>query len=348
MDYKISMIVPVYNARDSLDSAINSVINQSIGFENIELILVDDNSNDGSKEIIQEYADKYDNIVGVFLSENSGLPGKPRSTGIKYASAHYLMFLDADDEYVPNACEIYYNTIVREKSDFVMSSHFWNLDGMRMGVNIRHDCEDESDVLNFTPLLNEKNFIRLSYNHVAPWGKIYNKKVILENDIVFPEDILAEDTYFYFKTLINSKKVTYLPNFQLYIYNVIENQDSVIHTHDLHKFNLFLNGLIKVMDLLKDIQYSKERILISNIGSLLLMFSNLSRKDKKEAVLKIYEFEKSLNQQVIFDRPELVLLNGLILKKHFSLSIFVSDVYSMLYNNKTIKRGYRRFTHKKI
>ncbi len=348
MDYKISIVVPVYNARDSLDSAINSIIKQSIGFENLELILVDDKSDDGSQEIIQKYVNKYENVVGVFLSENSGLPGKPRSTGIKYASAPYLMFLDSDDEYVPNACEIYYDTIVREKSDFVMSSHFWNLDGVMMGVNIRHDCEDESDVLNFTPLLNEKNFIRLSYNHVAPWGKIYNKKIILENDINFPEDTLAEDTYFYFKTLINSKRVTYLPNFQLYVYNVIESQDSVIHTHDLHKFNLFLNGLIKVRDLLKDISYSKERILISNIGSLLLMFSNLSRNDKNEAVLKIYDFEKSLNQQVVFDRPELVFLNSLILKKHFTLAIIVSEIYSRLYNNKTIKNGYRRFTHKKI
>lgn len=56
--YKISMIIPVYNAEKYLKRTINSIINQSIGFENIELILVDDNSQDNSKSIIEEYVAK--------------------------------------------------------------------------------------------------------------------------------------------------------------------------------------------------------------------------------------------------------------------------------------------------
>ena len=54
--YKVSIIIPVYNAEDTLKNAVDSVVNQTIGFENIELILVDDNSSDGSKEIINDYA----------------------------------------------------------------------------------------------------------------------------------------------------------------------------------------------------------------------------------------------------------------------------------------------------
>lgn len=346
MDYKISMIVPVYNAQESLDSAINSIINQTIGFENIELILVDDNSNDKSQEIIRKYANEHDNIIGVFLSENSGLPGKPRSTGIKYAKAQYLMFLDADDEYLPNACEKLYDTIISENSDFVMCAHFWNLDGEKMKVNILHNCEDNSDIININPLLNQMNFIRLSYNHVAPWGKIFNKELIVENDISFPEDTLAEDTYFYFKALINSKKVTLLPNDKLYIYNVFESQNSVIHDHNLKKFNYFFEGFKNVMDLLKDVPFTKERILFSNMSAILLIFSNLSRKDKKENISKIYDFEISLDQEVNFQKKELDFLNNLILKRHFTLAIIVSDLYSLLYNNKKIKKFYRKFNHR--
>ncbi|RPF51738.1 glycosyltransferase involved in cell wall biosynthesis [Methanobrevibacter gottschalkii DSM 11977] len=346
MDFKISVIAPVYNAVDSLEIAINSIINQTIGFKNIELILVDDKSNDGSQDIIKKYADKYENVIGIFLKENSGLPGKPRSLGIKYASAPYLMFLDADDEYLPNAFELLYNTIVNEKSDFVMGSHFWNMNGERMKINILHDCNDKSDVININPFLNQRNFILLSYNHVAPWGKIFNKELILKNNISFPEDTLAEDTYFYFKTLINSKKVTLLPNDSLYMYNVFENKDSVIHTHNLSKFNYFLKGFANVMELIKDIPFSKERILISNMGSLLLIFSNLSMKEKKEAVPKIYYFEKSLDEEVVLKRKELILLNKLILKKHFYLAIIISDIYSILYNNEKIKNLYRKWGHK--
>ena len=64
--YKVSLIIPVYNAELSLKNTIKSVMNQTLGFENIELILVDDNSNDDSKQIISELARKYSNIKPIF------------------------------------------------------------------------------------------------------------------------------------------------------------------------------------------------------------------------------------------------------------------------------------------
>ena len=70
MNPKISVIVPTYNAESYLMNAVNSVINQSFGFENIELILIDDCSSDNSREIIEEYSKKYDNIKPIFLEKN--------------------------------------------------------------------------------------------------------------------------------------------------------------------------------------------------------------------------------------------------------------------------------------
>ena len=64
--YKVSLIIPVYNAELSLKNTIKSVMNQTLGFENIELILVDDNSNDDSKQIISELVRKYSNIKPIF------------------------------------------------------------------------------------------------------------------------------------------------------------------------------------------------------------------------------------------------------------------------------------------
>ena len=65
MTYKISVIIPCYNAESTLKRCIDSVINQSFGFENIELILYDDASTDSTPEIIKEYAEKYNNIVPI-------------------------------------------------------------------------------------------------------------------------------------------------------------------------------------------------------------------------------------------------------------------------------------------
>lgn len=344
MEYKVSVIIPVYNAEKHLKTAIESVINQTIGFENVELIIVNDNSSDGSKEIIDDYVTKYDNIVPIHLPTNSGGPGKPRNIGIENATSPYLIFLDNDDEYLPHAFELYYNTITKEKSDFVMGAHFWNMDGENLKVNILHECDDKSDVININPLLNEENFSRISYYHVSPWGKIFNKKTIIDNNIRFLEDSLAEEAYFYYNTLIHSKKVTLLPNDELYIYYIYEDTDSksTIHSHNLKTFNKFLKGAYKVTSLFDQIPYSKKNIIRSLLNNLLTIFTNLSLEDKKENIEKLYEFEKSFNENPVLIR-ELTILNNQIMKKHYTSAIFLSEFYSLFYNSILIRKLYRKF-----
>jgi len=343
MEYKISVIIPVFNAEKYLKTAIESVINQTFGFENIELIIVNDCSTDNTKEIIEEYFEKYDNIVGIHLAKNSGYPGKPRNVGIKQASAPYLIFLDADDQYVDNAFELYYKTIVQEKSDFVMGSHYWNMDGDMMKMNILHECDDASNIININPMLNEENFSRTTYYHVSPWGKIFNKKLIIDNDIEFLEDSLSEDAYFYYKILLNSKKITLLPNDELYIYNVYDTNESTIHTHTLKSFNDFLNGFYEVINLFSNVTFSKVHPYNSSFQSLLLMFSNLNRDEKKECINKLFELQILIKDDLDIQLKELKFISLLISKKYFKLAILVSDGYSFLYNNSFIRKIYRKF-----
>ena len=156
---------------------------------------------------------------------------------------------------------------------------------------------------------------------------------------------MCEDTYFYFKALINSRKVTILPKNYLYVYNTFENKKTAIHGHDLKKFNNFLKGMNYTKELLKDLNLSMNVFLAENISSLLLIFSNLSKNDKKEVVMKIYDFERDLNIEI--PRKEIALLNSFILKKQFRVAIFISDCYSFMYNNKIIKNIYRKFNNSK-
>lgn len=341
--FKISVIIPVYNAENEISFAIDSIINQSIGFDNIELIIVDDASTDSTKSIINQYQNKYENIKLIELENNSGLPGKPRSLGIDNVTSEYIIFLDSDDTYQNDAFEILYNTITNENSDFVISSHYINLDGDMVKANLLSTNEK---LISFNPLENQETFDKLSYNHlVAPWGKIFKKELIKNNNIRFPEDSLCEDTYFYFKCLINSKKVSLLPKDYLYIYNTFENKKTAIHGHDLKKFNNFLRGMNYTKDLLKEVHLSINIFLAENISSLLLIFSNLEKKDKKVAIEKIYYFERDLNIKI--PRKEIVILNNFILKKEFKKAIFISNLYSFLYNNKLIKNVYRKFNNEK-
>ena len=87
------------------------------------MILVDDKSNDNSITVINNYAKCYDNIKSIFLEKNTGNPSTPRNVGMKHASAHYMMFVDADDCLVKDCCENVYNLIVGEDMDIVNFKH---------------------------------------------------------------------------------------------------------------------------------------------------------------------------------------------------------------------------------
>lgn len=80
---KISIIIPIFNDSRYLNQCIDSIIKQSIGFENIEVILIDDNSTDNSYEIAQNYKKQFpDSFIIKRLEKNSGSGGKPRNVGI--------------------------------------------------------------------------------------------------------------------------------------------------------------------------------------------------------------------------------------------------------------------------
>src|SRR3989338_8307313 len=90
---KISVIIPVYNARKFLKTSVDSVLGQN--YKNIEIILIDDGSTDKSGEICDDYAKK-DRRIKVIHQKNSG-PAAARNTGIENAKGEFLFFADADD-----------------------------------------------------------------------------------------------------------------------------------------------------------------------------------------------------------------------------------------------------------
>lgn len=91
---KISIIIPVYNTEKYLRKCFDSVINQS--YKNIEMVIINDGSKDNSEKIINEYKDKYPEIVSYYSKENTGV-ADTRNFGIEKAKGDYIMFLDSDD-----------------------------------------------------------------------------------------------------------------------------------------------------------------------------------------------------------------------------------------------------------
>ena len=96
----------VYMAEDYLEEAIESIVQQDIGFEeNVQLVLVDDGSKDGSGAICDRYAERYPHNVTVIHKGNGGV-ASARNEGMKAASGKYLNFCDSDDKFSLNAFRI--------------------------------------------------------------------------------------------------------------------------------------------------------------------------------------------------------------------------------------------------
>ena len=99
--YDISVILPVYNNVQYLEECLDSVLAEEK--LSIEIVAIDDGSTDGSEQILDDYAGKYENIR-VFHQENSGV-SVARNLGLKKANGEYICYLDSDDRYCPGVLE---------------------------------------------------------------------------------------------------------------------------------------------------------------------------------------------------------------------------------------------------
>ena len=108
MTFKFSIIMAIYNTEDYLEEAIDSIMNQSFDFSDIELILVDDGSTDNSKDICLRYQKLYPDNVKYVYQENQG-QAVARNNGLTLAEGKYINFLDSDDKFSKETFENVFN-----------------------------------------------------------------------------------------------------------------------------------------------------------------------------------------------------------------------------------------------
>ena len=187
----ISVIIPVYNTEKYLEMCIESVLSQT--YKNIEIILIDDGSNDKSPEICDKYADEYTNIK-VCHKKNEGV-SVARNTGIEMASGEYLMFLDSDDLYEPDAVRRLYSAIgtaqlaVGDYNNYYMSAD--------RKERIKSPFGSGTAEISINEYLDKMAVHTIECYFGSNWNKLYLKKIIDENNIRFNVgESYAEDFMF--------------------------------------------------------------------------------------------------------------------------------------------------------
>lgn len=113
----VSIIVPVYNAKNYIKRCLDSCVSQTL--QDIEIIVVDDASTDGTGEIVQKYVEEYPNRVkAIFQQKNSGYC-TGINTGLKHAQGQYIVFVEADDWVELDTCERLWDAAVKNDADMV-------------------------------------------------------------------------------------------------------------------------------------------------------------------------------------------------------------------------------------
>ncbi|WP_018708346.1 glycosyltransferase family 2 protein [Siminovitchia fordii] len=209
-NYKVTVVMPVYNAEDTMKNAIDSVINQTIGFENIQLIIVDDQSTDSSRSIIVEYSEQYQNIIPVFLKDNTGSPATPRNIGIELATGKYITFIDSDDWFSKNGLKILYEILERTGDNYAIGKTI-KVEEKKMEVTGEYNnCATRDSIDPFT--------IPHLFHHLGPTARMMRTSFIKEKNFRFPNMKFAEDKQFFIDVLTNcssistSKEVIYYAN----------------------------------------------------------------------------------------------------------------------------------------
>lgn len=225
----ISIIVPVYNTEAYLRECIDSILNQK--YKNIQVIIVDDGSTDGCREICDEYA-KLDNRVEVLHLVNGGLV-KARKEGLKLAKGSYTGFVDSDD-YIEN--DMYYKlveAIENTEADFVHSGYNEVFNGIKKEyVNFDSNLfilneEKQRSIFLKTFLLNIKDGKTISY---SVWSKLFRTELIKNcYNKVSDKQSFGEDAICLFHCIFNSKKIAFV---QLARYNYRIRNNSLSHMSD--------------------------------------------------------------------------------------------------------------------
>ena len=215
----ISVIVPVYNAEKYLYQCVDSILNQS--FVDIELLLINDGSNDNSMAICNEYAQS-DSRVRVLEKDNGGV-ASARNLGLDYAKGEWITFIDADDWVAPSFLGDVYEKAIDGTADIIF-------------VDIKYKWPNYEDIYHTyrwhgTPQDALIDYLTQTRN-CPGWGLV-RSSLIKDNHFRFPENItIYEDFHLLVRLVYKSKTIL---NVEKPLYNYRMQGSSIVHSIDQNR-----------------------------------------------------------------------------------------------------------------
>ena len=324
---KYSVIIPVYNVEKYLKRCIDSIVIQE--YKDLEILLIDNGSSDGSSLICDNYADKNSQITAYHIP-NDGV-GSARNFGLSKAKGEFVYFVDADDYLVGNLFADMENKL-HSKVDLLVFSYHHSIEKKLT------ELKRTTNVLPYNGIIDKDAFIVLfkelflTAMMYTVWNKIYRRDFLIENNLYFLKYELGEDVrfnlkvydlvenivlstecyYVYISGRMNSAMGSYNPNrvaYQLEELSQIE--------YLLNKWNIFDKSFINIL---------KSRILMSNIQNIVLQ--KIPINTQKKIIGEICSIN-DINTLINSSSSKLQILMRILLKnKLYTIVIFLKRIQS--------------------
>ena len=318
MNDLISVIIPVYNVASYLSMCIESVLSQR--YSNLEIILIDDGSNDGSERICDEYAKKDYRIIVIHKINEGAAAAK--NVGLKMATGKYLSFVDSDDYLEPNAYEHMTRILQESNADIVQCSY----------RDVYRDKTVEHLLDNIS--MNQIDFLTQftkDWTCALLWDKLYKRTLF--DGIYFETGHKIDDEYFTYLGVMNANKI--VRNSKV-VYNYRKRASSIMYSSASIQ-QIITDRIDYLSKRRKDVikRFPQLRIIFDTHYLNMMVLLSQSKNIKKEHIkllclcLKDYFHEKN------HTRPEFRLLRSLLMLMLFKNKIRNSEYMEQSMN----KRG---------
>lgn len=296
----------VYNVERYLKECLDSVFNQS--FENFELIIINDGSNDNSVKIIQEYRNKHNNIVYI-EQQNQGL-SVARNLGLSIAKGKYVAYVDSDDCLDKDMFKLMVQKIEYDNSDMVIIGHrefYDDMTGQDTDILLKVDDTKTYSGIDVANMMLDCEIMGVA------WNKLYKREKLLADQFMFEKGRYTQDWFPVFQHISKLEKISFV-NKPLYQYRL--NPNSTTSLKNYKRFKDYYYAVSCILEYVKDskLNFNKKSIChfeINTFSQIILMYyslnewkGNLYKNFKKEnnyqidiSIIKIFlakDYRKSL------------------------------------------------------
>ena len=290
----VSVIIPIYNVAKLLPRCLDSVTKQTL--HNIEIICINDGSQDESAQILEKYAEN-DSRIKVISQENKGLSNS-RNKGLDIAVGEYIFFVDSDDYIHPQTLEIFYQTALKTGAPVVMSKNYCKLGKDVVSAALFNIQNIKASVCK-SPL---RGLYRHRFVSAVAWNKLYKASAL--KDFRFIEGIYFEDWPFTACFFSSIDKFA-LINEKLYMYNT-DTPSITRSKFTIRKIHDYIVGIRYVYDYFKQRKQTENWNIVRKHRintSLKMILSKISKSTENRDELERYfknEYTKLADEHLIY------------------------------------------------